>query len=106
MPALFVYAPPLAWSACCAVLAAIYYFAWPRKKAVGLPRGPRLFILRWFHSLVWVLLGVALGSYALPPGKVRAVAKLLAVLALLVYIVFVVAAYGPRRSAPTEPSAE
>jgi hypothetical protein len=101
MPALFAYAPPLVWSACCAVLATIYYFAWPRKKAVGLTRGLRLFILRWFHSLVWVLLGVALGSYELGPGNVRTAAKLLSVLALLVYIVFVIAAYAPRRGTPS-----
>jgi hypothetical protein len=78
------------------LLAIIYYLSWPRAKAQGLTRGLRYFVLRWFHSLVWVLLGVALALYELPPGAARSVAKVLAVAALAAYISFMVAAFAPR----------
>ena len=99
MPALFAYAPPLVWASGCAVLAVIYYFVWPRRRAVGLKRGLRYVVLRWFHSLVWVLLGLSLGLHAVEDdGTARSVAKLLAVLALGVYVAFLAATYTRRPS--------
>ena len=99
MPALFAYAPPLVWASGCAVLAVIYYFVWPRRRAIGLKRGLRYVVLRWFHSLVWVLLGVSLALHAVRDdgGTARSVAKVLAVLALAVYVAFLGATYAPRR---------
>jgi hypothetical protein len=98
MPALFAYAPPWAWASACGLLAVLYFLAWPRRKAVGLPRGPRRFAVRWFHGLVWVLLGVSLWLHAVNDegNFARTAAKGLAVLALVVYVAFVLAAYGPR----------
>jgi hypothetical protein len=87
------------------LLAVIYYLSWPRAKAQGLRHGLRYIVLRWFHSLVWVLLGLALTLYELPPGAARSVAKVLAVAALAAYIAFVVAAYAPRARA-SDPSPE
>ncbi len=105
MPALFAYAPPWVWASACGLLAVLYFLAWPRRKAVGLPRGPRRFAVRWFHGLVWVLLGVSLALHSVrdEDDLARTAAKALAVLALLVYAAFVFAAYGPR---PAEPSEE
>lgn len=98
MPALFAYAPPLVWASGCAVLAVIYFFVWPRRRAVGLKRGYRYVALRWFHSLVWALLGVSLALHAVEDGgTARFVAKLLAVLAFAVYVAFLAATYSPRR---------
>lgn len=98
MPALFAFAPPLVWAAGCALLAVIYAFVWPRRRAVGLERGLRYVALRWFHSLVWVLLGVSLALHAVQDdeGTARFVAKLLAVLAFAVYAAFLAATYAPR----------
>ena len=98
---MFAFAPPLVWASGCAVLAVIYYFVWPRRRAVGLKqRGLRYVALRWFHSLVWVLLGVSLALHAVEddPATARLAAKLLAVLALAVYAAFLVATYAPRSS--------
>jgi hypothetical protein len=102
MPALFAYAPPWAWACACGLLAVLYFLAWPRRKAEGLPRGPRRFAVRWFHGLVWVLLGVSLALHSVrdEDDLARTAAKALAVLALLVYGAFVFAAYGPRRPEP------
>jgi hypothetical protein len=106
MPALFAYAPPLVWASGCALLALLYCFVWPRQKAEGLTFGLRYFVLRWFHALVWAILGVSLALHALPDGaagNARAVAKLLAALALPTYAAFLLAAYGPRQSSRSEP---
>jgi hypothetical protein len=102
MPALFAYAPPWVWASACGMLALVYFLAWPRRKVEGLPRGVRYFAVRWFHGLVWVLLGVSLSLHAVhDDGEVaRTSAKILAVLALFVYAAFVLAAYGPRRAGP------
>jgi hypothetical protein len=99
MPALFAYAPPWVWASACGMLALVYFLAWPRRKVEGMPRGVRYFAVRWFHGLVWVLLGVSLSLHAVhEDGNVaRPAAKILAVLALFVYAAFVLAAYGPRR---------
>ncbi|HTV25781.1 MAG TPA: hypothetical protein VMG12_44095 [Polyangiaceae bacterium] len=100
MPALFEYAPPWAWAGGCALLALLYFLAWPKRKVEGMRRGPRYFVVRWFHGLVWVLLGVSLSLHAVRDDSsiARTAAKALAVLALVVYAVFVLAAYGPRRA--------
>jgi hypothetical protein len=104
MPALFEYAPPWAWAAGCALLALVYFLAWPKRKVEGMPRGPRYFVVRWFHGLVWVLLGVSLSLHAVrdESSAARTAAKALAVLALLAYAAFVAAAYGPRRTPQAE----
>lgn len=103
MPALFAYAPPWVWACGCGMLALVYFLAWPRRKVEGMPRGLRYFAVRWFHGLVWVLLGVSLSLHALREDSdlARMAAKGLAVLALVVYAAFVLAAYGPRRAAAT-----
>lgn len=99
MPALFAYASPWVWVGGCGLLALLYFLAWPKRKVEGMPRGVRYFVVRWFHGLVWVLLGVSLSLHALrdESSVARAAAKGLAVLALVVYAAFVLGAYGPRR---------
>ena len=97
MPVLFAYAPPLVWAGGCVLVALLYCFAWPRRNAEGLTFGLRYLVLRWFHALVWLLLAVSLALHALPDAP-RALAKLLAVLALPTYAAFLWAAYAPRRS--------
>ena len=104
MPALFAYAPPWVWAGGCAMLALVYFLAWPKRKAEGMRRGVRYFMVRWFHGLVWVLLGISLSLHAVRDDSsvARTAAKALAVLALCVYGAFVVAAYGPRRAPAAE----
>jgi hypothetical protein len=105
MPALFGYAAPRFWLGGCAALALLYFFVWPRQRAVGMKSGVRYFALRWFHGLVWVLLGISLALYTLDDeaGWARLSARVLAVAALLTYLSFLLAAYGPR-PAPAPPA--
>jgi hypothetical protein len=90
------------WATGCGLLSLIYFLAWPRRKAEGLRRGPRYFAVRWFHGIVWVLLGVSLALHSVrdDDNLARTAAKALAVLALVTYVLFVFAAYGPRPARP------
>ena len=98
MPVLFEYAPPWAWATGCALLASFYAVKWPRRKAEGLRVGLRYVVLRWFHALVWVLLGISLGLHAQPSELLRGIARALAVAALVAYAAFATALLVPRRS--------
>mgnify|MGYP005852729671 CR=1 FL=1 len=70
----------------CYVIAAVWIFVWPKPKAGEPPRSfGRHFILRWFHSLAWVLLAVFFITFARFPF----VAGIFGVLALVVYLIFV-----------------
>jgi hypothetical protein len=97
VPVLFEYAPAWVWVLICGALAAFYVLSWPRRKAAGLARGVRYWVLRWFHSLVWVLLAVSIALHTLPSPAVHTVAKALAVLALITYLAFAAALLVPRR---------
>lgn len=73
------------WSGFALVVAAVYFFVWPQPES-GRERAPWIhFILRWFHSLVWILLaaaGLLFGLNYPAPGNT------LALLALGLYAVF------------------
>ena len=97
VPVLFEYAPPWAWALGSGAFAAFYAVRWPRRQAAGLAGGLRYVILRWFHSLVWVLIGLSLGLHATPSPAVHAFARWLLVVALLTYVAFAAALLLPRR---------
>lgn len=40
------------------VVSIVYFFIWPKELVNGIP-GWQVFILRWFHSLVWILLAIS-----------------------------------------------
>lgn len=75
-----------------AVLIAIaYYFVWPGWKDPERVRQRSLWsriVLRWFHSLTWLLLAAACFLWG----------KLLAVLGAIVYLVFILTLAHERRT--------
>lgn len=73
-------APLTLYSFPCFLLAFIWTMVWPRKAAP--PGGPGRFILRWGHSVVWFLLGIA--TLVEPQTG-----SILAVAATALYVVFV-----------------
>jgi hypothetical protein len=101
---LFDLMPPTAWVVVCLALAALYLRAWPRRKAAGLTRGFRYLVLRWLHPLVWLLLALSVAVRARSGQTAYFVASAIAVAAFLVYVVFLVVAFGkgPRPQASSD----
>jgi hypothetical protein len=88
MSASFLSIPWFVWGFPATVVAAVFLFVWPRGKATGGATGLRYLILRWFHPLVWALLAA---SFFLRGGDAlggAATAKVLALLALVAYLTF------------------
>jgi hypothetical protein len=83
--------PWYVWGLLCLVVAAVYLVIWPRpSRKGGAPARPRWrqFVLRWFHSLVWLLLALSCFVRASQLAGSAAVGSALAVLAALMYIVY------------------
>lgn len=80
--------PLQTWGILCLAVAVAYYFKWPRPKPdrTGPPRTALVhYILRLFHSLVWLLLALACFLWAAGPSTA---ANAIALTALIVYLVF------------------
>jgi len=80
----------------CLVIAVVYVFLWPgRNDRQGLRQLPwwRRIVVRWFHSLTWLLIGAACLLWS----------KLIAVAAAIVYLVFMVTARLPVSSQQIKP---
>lgn len=69
----------------CLGIATLYYFLWPKPKENQLRPLWVHFVLRWFHSLVWVLLAGA----CLLWGAGSGLGNPISLLAGLVYLVFI-----------------
>lgn len=76
----------------CLLLAFAFLFAWPYKSAPD--HGWRRLVLRWGHSIVWLLLGFAAFTGGTGGSNGLVIAKILAALALIVYVVFVIVLLG------------
>ena len=89
--------PLTTWGIVCFGVAVVYFFVWPKPKGADQPpRSPRVhFVLRWFHSLVWLLLAAACFLWA---GGSSGLANVLALLALALYLIFVVTLLAERRA--------
>lgn len=74
------------WGVVCLGVAILYFFLWPRPKT-GTPErsATQHFILRWGHSLVWLLMAAA--CYVAAGGNPRP-ARLIGWSAMIAYIVF------------------
>ena len=77
--------PLWVWMGGCFVIAAIYTIIWPRETALTDTSALSYIVLRWFHALTWVLLGL---SFGVRMKGYKQLAHGLALGALGVYIVF------------------
>lgn len=79
--------PFFVWSGICLILAIVWVFVWPADRAVTLT-GVRLFVLRWFHALTWLLLAIAALAAAFPALAATSIPRMVALAALAVYLTF------------------
>jgi len=97
MSGTFLGFPLQTWGILCLAVAVAYIIKWPRPKPdrPGPPRSSLVhIILRWFHSAVWLLLALACFLWASGPSTL---ANGLALLALIVYLVFLFTLLTDRR---------
>lgn len=83
----FLGIPYLAWGVVGLAFAILWVFIWPHRTEV-LKNSPQYFILRWFHTLVWLFLSAAgfLSYFNILGGKNTA--QFMSLLALITYMVF------------------
>ncbi len=79
--------PLVFWSAGCLALSVMWAFLWPSDKVVAGDM-PRFIILRWAHALVWMLLAIAAALWGFNLLGGTATARVVALLSLGVYLVF------------------
>ena len=86
--------PWVAWAGLAFVVAAVFAFVAPGSAGTtGLQR----MVLRWFHPLTWLLLGLSALIRGFATGGARSAADPVAQLALVVYLVFLVTFVVTRR---------
>lgn len=90
MAATFLGVPLVIWGVVCLGVATLYYFVWPEPEVDRPPRPVWMrLVLRWFHSLVWLLLAVACFLQA---AGAAAIGRTIGGAGLLLYVVFMVTA--------------
>jgi hypothetical protein len=83
----FLGLPLPVWGVFCLAFSLLWVFIWPSDRAVP-AEAIRYFILRWFHALVWVLLGLAAFIAAFQKLGGARLARPVALASLIVYLVF------------------
>jgi hypothetical protein len=81
--------PWIVWLGICLAVATLYFFVWPSNKVTSGASNLRFIILRYAHSLVWMLLAfffLLRGTKTVPVQ----LANVTALLALFVYIIFII----------------
>jgi hypothetical protein len=58
LEAKFLGIPMFMWGGLCLVVAAIFVVVWPADRVTNAST-VRLFVIRWFHALVWVFLAAS-----------------------------------------------
>lgn len=83
----FLGVPTVLWGVLCLVLAVVWVVIWPSDLPVS-PTGVRYLIVRWFHSLVWLLLAVAAFVAAFDVLGGASTARRVALTSLALYLLF------------------
>jgi hypothetical protein len=84
----FLNLPWFLWAAAALIIAVVFAFVWPQNEALG-AAGFRFFIIRWGHTLTWILLGVNFILRGISPD-LNGVANLFALAGGIVYLLFIV----------------
>lgn len=87
----FLNLPWFVWAALALVVATVYAFVWPQK-AAGAVTGFRFFIIRWGHTLTWVLLAINFLLRGISPS-LNGMANLVAVAGGISYFLFMLMSF-------------
>ncbi|HEX9331885.1 MAG TPA: hypothetical protein VF896_08370 [Anaerolineales bacterium] len=79
------------WATLALVVAVIYSFVWPQQ-AMTTATGFRFFMLRWGHTLTWILLAINFLLRGFSPS-LNGAANLIALTGGLMYLLFIVMAF-------------
>ena len=90
----FLNLPWFVWAGLALVIAVSYAFVWPQKAAIA-ATGFRFFMLRWGHTLTWILLSINFLLRGLSPS-LNGVANIVALIGGLMYVLFMVMAFVVR----------
>lgn len=86
----FLGIPLLAWSGLALLVAVLFAFVWPRRRVNAATSRSAYLILRWSHSFVWLLLAASLFVRATGILGGPGTANILALMALVIYLVFMI----------------
>jgi hypothetical protein len=91
----FLGLPMFIWGFICLAIAIVWVVIWPQERTTSIGDW-RYLVLRWFHALTWLLLATASFVVSLQPTTGQGIARLVALLGLLVYVIFMVTFIGSR----------
>ncbi|MBP1467128.1 hypothetical protein EYB53_015550 [Candidatus Chloroploca sp. M-50] len=84
--------PFVVWAMMCLAVALLYVFIWPRDRVAD--AAPlRFFLVRWSHSLAWVLLSAMCLMKATGNATLAGWGNVVGLLALPVYLAFLMASF-------------
>lgn len=78
------------WAGLALVLALVFVFVVPNAILISGTQGIHFFVLRWFHSLIWVVLALSFVLRGTENDTAIQIANLLGPVAGLMYIVYIV----------------
>jgi hypothetical protein len=84
--------PLVFWGGACLLLAVVWVFVWPADRAAG-AGGIRLWLMRWGHTVTWLLLAAMCFLKAFGNKRVAGWADPVGMAALAVYLGFMAASY-------------
>ena len=90
----FLNFPWFAWTGLALLVAVFYYFVWPQR-AVTVSIGFRFLVIRYAHTLTWLLLALNFFLRGLSPSF-NGIANLFAATGALVYFFFLVMTFVVR----------
>ncbi len=86
----FLNIPWWVWGILALIIAGIFVVFVPRREKVYQLQGITFIIVRWFHSLVWLLLAVSFFLRDAPSEAIGGLANPLATLGGLVYLIYMI----------------
>ena len=91
----FLNLPWFVWTGLALIIAVIYYFVWPQKAVTAPSAGFRFLVIRYAHTLTWILLAINFFLRGLS-SSFNGIANVLAATGALVYFFFLVMTFVAR----------